>query len=160
MAGVTRLHQESEDVSTPEWIRGHYFNALSVLVGAGKACFALPLVFVAARRWHQVQTHPKGREKRHKKREDYSGHQNGGPLRYLRGGRELCNFGCLFRLQTSAQKFSPERLASNHKSALLHRRRCPLLFRVDADGERTTTGLGEFDKTRKAVRSGGGLSDS
>jgi hypothetical protein len=31
-------------VSKPEWIRGHYFNALSVLVGAGKACFALPLV--------------------------------------------------------------------------------------------------------------------
>jgi hypothetical protein len=44
MPGVKRLHQESEDVSKPEWIRGHYFNALSVLVGAGKACFALPLV--------------------------------------------------------------------------------------------------------------------
>ena len=114
---------------------------------------------VAARRWHQVQTHPKGREKRHKKREDYSGHQNGGPLRYLRGGRELCNFGCLFRLQTSAQKFSPERLASNHKSALLYSRLCPLFFRADTDGERTTTDLGEFDKTSKSVRSGGGLSD-
>jgi hypothetical protein len=27
-----------------EWIRGHYFNALTILVGVGKACFALPLV--------------------------------------------------------------------------------------------------------------------
>ena len=44
MPGVKRLHQESEDVSKPEWIRGHYFNALSILVGVGKACFALPLV--------------------------------------------------------------------------------------------------------------------
>jgi hypothetical protein len=44
MSGVKRLHQESEDVSKPEWIRGHYFNALSILVGVGKVCFALPLV--------------------------------------------------------------------------------------------------------------------
>jgi hypothetical protein len=44
MPGVKRLHQESEDVSKPEWIRGHYFNALSILVGVGKVCFALPLV--------------------------------------------------------------------------------------------------------------------
>jgi hypothetical protein len=44
MPGVKRLHQESGNVAKPEWIRGHYFNALSVLVGAGKACFALPLV--------------------------------------------------------------------------------------------------------------------
>jgi hypothetical protein len=44
MPGVKRLHQESEDVSKPEWIRGHYFNALSILVGIGTACFAVPLV--------------------------------------------------------------------------------------------------------------------
>ena len=31
MPGVKRLHQESEDVSKPEWIRGHYFNALTIL---------------------------------------------------------------------------------------------------------------------------------
>ena len=43
MPGVKRLHQESEDVSKPEWIRGHYFNALSVLLSAGQACFAVPL---------------------------------------------------------------------------------------------------------------------
>ena len=30
MLGVKRLHQESEDVSKPEWIRGHYFNALTI----------------------------------------------------------------------------------------------------------------------------------
>jgi hypothetical protein len=45
MPGVKRLHQESEDVSKPEWIRGHYFNALSVLLIAGQACFAVPLSF-------------------------------------------------------------------------------------------------------------------
>jgi hypothetical protein len=44
MPGVKRLHQESEDVSKPEWIRGHYFNALGVLLGAGTACFAVPLI--------------------------------------------------------------------------------------------------------------------
>ena len=44
MPGVKRLHQESEDVSKPEWIRGHYFNALSLLLSAGQACFAVPLI--------------------------------------------------------------------------------------------------------------------
>jgi hypothetical protein len=44
MPGVKRLHQESEDVNKPEWIRGHYFNALSVLLSAGQACFAVPLI--------------------------------------------------------------------------------------------------------------------
>jgi hypothetical protein len=44
MPGVKRLHQESEDVSKPEWIRGHYFNALSILLSAGGACFAVPLI--------------------------------------------------------------------------------------------------------------------
>jgi hypothetical protein len=43
MPGGKRLHQESADVSKPEWIRGHYFNALSLLLGAGTACFAVPL---------------------------------------------------------------------------------------------------------------------
>jgi hypothetical protein len=28
MPGVKKLHQESEDTSKPEWIRGHYFSAL------------------------------------------------------------------------------------------------------------------------------------
>jgi hypothetical protein len=44
MPGVKRLHQESEDVNKPEWIRGHYFSALSVLFSVGQACFAVPLV--------------------------------------------------------------------------------------------------------------------
>ncbi len=45
MPGVKRLHQESEDVSKPEWIRGHYFSALGLLLGAGEALFASPIIF-------------------------------------------------------------------------------------------------------------------
>jgi Transposase DDE domain len=44
MPGVKRLHQESEDVSKPEWIRGHYFSALCQLLGAGEALFATPII--------------------------------------------------------------------------------------------------------------------
>jgi len=44
MPGVKRLHQESEDVSKPEWIRGHYFSAVSQLLGAGEALFATPVM--------------------------------------------------------------------------------------------------------------------
>jgi len=44
MPGVKRLHQESEDVSKPQWIRGHYFNGLSILLSAGGTCFAVPLI--------------------------------------------------------------------------------------------------------------------
>jgi hypothetical protein len=44
MPGVKGLHQESEDVSKPEWIRGHYFHALSLLLGAGSANFAVPVI--------------------------------------------------------------------------------------------------------------------
>lgn len=40
MPGVKGLHQESEDVSKPEWIRGHYFSALGILMGADRALFA------------------------------------------------------------------------------------------------------------------------
>ena len=43
MPGVKRLHQESPDVSKPEWIRGHYFGALALLMGAGEALFAVPI---------------------------------------------------------------------------------------------------------------------
>ena len=45
MPGVKRLHQESEDVSKPEWIRGHYFSALGLLLGVGETLFASPIVF-------------------------------------------------------------------------------------------------------------------
>lgn len=45
MPGVKGLHQESTDVSKPEWIRGHYFSALGVLLGRGTARFAVPIVF-------------------------------------------------------------------------------------------------------------------
>jgi DDE superfamily endonuclease len=45
MPGVKGLHQESSDVSKPEWIRGHYFSALGLLLGSGGALFAVPIVF-------------------------------------------------------------------------------------------------------------------
>lgn len=44
MPGVKGLHQESEDVNKPEWIRGHYFSALGLLIGQGKALFSAPIV--------------------------------------------------------------------------------------------------------------------
>ena len=44
MPGVKGLHQESADVSKPEWIRGHYFSALGLLIGQGKALFSAPIV--------------------------------------------------------------------------------------------------------------------
>ncbi|NJM96512.1 MAG: hypothetical protein HC800_04255 [Phormidesmis sp. RL_2_1] len=47
MPGVKGLHQESENVNKPEWIRGHYFSALSLLIGEGKALFAAPIALVA-----------------------------------------------------------------------------------------------------------------
>ena len=43
MPGVKGLHQESEDVSKPKWIRGHSFSALALLLGAGEALFAAPI---------------------------------------------------------------------------------------------------------------------
>jgi hypothetical protein len=45
MPGVKGLHQESSNVSKPEWIRGHYFSALGLLLRVGPAVFAVPLVF-------------------------------------------------------------------------------------------------------------------
>jgi hypothetical protein len=45
MPGVKRLHQESENVSKPEWIRGHYFSALGVLLGSENALFVSPIIF-------------------------------------------------------------------------------------------------------------------
>lgn len=43
MPGVKKLHQESANVSKPEWIRGHYFSALGLLLGQGAALFVVPL---------------------------------------------------------------------------------------------------------------------
>jgi hypothetical protein len=37
MPGVKGLHQESSNVSKPEWIRGHYFSALGLLLRVGQA---------------------------------------------------------------------------------------------------------------------------
>ena len=44
MPGVKGLHQESEDVSKPEWLRGHYFSAFGLLLGEAKALFAVPII--------------------------------------------------------------------------------------------------------------------
>jgi hypothetical protein len=44
MPGVKGLHQESEDVSKPEWLRGHYFSAIGLLLGEAKALFATPII--------------------------------------------------------------------------------------------------------------------
>lgn len=44
MPGVKGMHQESEDVSKPEWIRGHYFSALALLLSREKAMFAAPVL--------------------------------------------------------------------------------------------------------------------
>lgn len=43
MPGVKGMHQESEDVSKPEWLRGHYFSALALLLSREKAMFAAPV---------------------------------------------------------------------------------------------------------------------
>ena len=45
MPGVKRLHQESENTSKAEWIRGHYFGCLSLLLGSADALFAVPIIF-------------------------------------------------------------------------------------------------------------------
>mgnify|MGYP001050638553 CR=1 FL=1 len=44
MPGVKQLHQESSNAGKPEWIRGHYFSALGLLLGRGSALFAVPLM--------------------------------------------------------------------------------------------------------------------
>ena len=38
MPGVKRLRQESANVNKPEWIRGHYFSALGLLLRQGRMC--------------------------------------------------------------------------------------------------------------------------
>ena len=44
MPGVKKLHQESENLNKKEWIRGHYFGCLCLLLGEGNALFAVPLI--------------------------------------------------------------------------------------------------------------------
>jgi hypothetical protein len=44
MPDVKGFHQEAEDVSTPKWIRGHYFSAFGLLLGSAKALFAVPVI--------------------------------------------------------------------------------------------------------------------
>lgn len=43
MPGVKKLHQESANVGKPEWIRGHYFSALGLLLGRGSALCVVPV---------------------------------------------------------------------------------------------------------------------
>ncbi|MGL4498916.1 MAG: hypothetical protein ACRCU2_07615, partial [Planktothrix sp.] len=42
---VKKLHQESDNVTKPEWIRGHYFGAISLLLQSGQALLAVPVGF-------------------------------------------------------------------------------------------------------------------
>jgi hypothetical protein len=42
---IKKLHQESDNVTKPEWIRGHYFGALSLLFQSGDSLLAVPVTF-------------------------------------------------------------------------------------------------------------------
>ncbi len=42
---VKKLHQESDNVTKPEWIRGHYFGAISLLLQSGPSLLAVPVTF-------------------------------------------------------------------------------------------------------------------
>jgi len=44
MPAVKTLHQESENTRSTDWIRGHYFGCLSLLLGSADALFAVPIV--------------------------------------------------------------------------------------------------------------------
>lgn len=44
MPAVKKLHQESDNTNKPDWIRGHYFGCLCLLLGAADALFAVPIV--------------------------------------------------------------------------------------------------------------------
>lgn len=44
MPGVKWMHQESADVNKPEYLRGHYFSALGLLLSRGRAMFCTPVV--------------------------------------------------------------------------------------------------------------------
>ncbi|WP_339379628.1 hypothetical protein [Okeania hirsuta] len=43
MPGVKKLHNESENVTKPEWIRGHYFGVITILLKAGSCLKAVPV---------------------------------------------------------------------------------------------------------------------
>ncbi len=43
MPGVKLLHQESDANTKPEFIMGHSFQAVAILVSAAKSTFAVPL---------------------------------------------------------------------------------------------------------------------
>jgi hypothetical protein len=45
MPWVKKLHQESDNVTKPEWIRGHYFGAISLFLQSGQALIAVPVGF-------------------------------------------------------------------------------------------------------------------
>jgi hypothetical protein len=45
MPAVKQLHQESENVTKAEWIRGHYFGAITLLLEAGSCLKAVPVTF-------------------------------------------------------------------------------------------------------------------
>lgn len=58
MPAVKKLHQESDNTSKPDWIRGHYFGCLCLLLGSVDALFAVPIVLRIqdGLQQHEVQT--------------------------------------------------------------------------------------------------------
>ncbi|MBO1350202.1 MAG: transposase [Hormoscilla sp. GUM202] len=58
MPAVKQLHQESDNTNKPDWIRGHYFGCLCLLLGAADALFAVPIVLRIqdGLQQHEVQT--------------------------------------------------------------------------------------------------------
>jgi hypothetical protein len=42
---VKKLHQESNNVNKPEWIRGHYFGGISLLFQSRDSLLAVPVIF-------------------------------------------------------------------------------------------------------------------
>jgi hypothetical protein len=99
MPGVKRLHQESEDVSKPEWIRGHYFSALGLLLSADKAIFATLIAL-------KVHDGIEGIE------EDApltKRGENGIAMCQIYGKGKLCSIGCILCLCQSLSSISSSR---------------------------------------------------
>jgi hypothetical protein len=108
-------------VSKPEWIRGHYFNALSILVGVGKVCFALPLVL---RLDDGIKSKPtQTAEVKGKKKVKTSLVTKMADLcvTYAEAGSYVI-LDAYFACEPVLKVFRQNALASNHKSALLHSR--------------------------------------
>ena len=60
MPAVKKLHQESDNTSKPDWIRGHYFGCLCLLLGSEDSfvccahSFANPFRDYSSTRWRKL----------------------------------------------------------------------------------------------------------